>query len=287
MLINTKKDILSIINPTGIFKIPGGITMSQTLINFFSKINIPDKNEVKLQKFVENNFRMLLISSFLFVQQSVYALFVAADTMVKHIYLVTALSMFIFSIISLYFYHNSPDHISKLHKLYEFSIGLSGLTIAGFRIAFLQNPGFRLPTVYIAVIYGLAVIFYYSYLESFLLYLYGAIIVLIILPYYHPSISITNFLADTISNNIFAWIASMIIYNKFVKEFRNKKIIEEKNKKLKILSDRDPLTGIYNRRKIEKILNNVHGEAKRYKKCFSIILAPTLTAPMAATDPNE
>ena len=194
--------------------------------------------------------------------------------------------MFIYFIISLYLHFNKPDEITILHKLYEISIGTCGLLIAILRIVFINHSIFRLPTIYIAVIYGMAVIFYYSYKQSFLIYFFGAVILVTVLPIYKPSLQESNYIADTISNSFIAWIASMAIYQKFVKEFINNKTIENKNKKLKEKnkqinkinnklkerSIKDTLTGVYNRGKIEDVLNNVYEKVQKNNKNFSIIL---------------
>jgi len=253
-----------------------GLKMFLSKLQLFHKIPLEYSEEFKVQKFEQNNFRILIISIFLVFEQAFYGLFVTPHDDILHmIYFGTAFIMLIFSVISLYFYYNKTDKISLLHKLYESSIGFCGLTIAIFRTAMAQNHVFNLPTVYVAVIYGLAVVFYYGYLQSFIIYFYGALLLIIILPVYQPTLQVSSYIADAVSNIIIAWLVSMFIYRKFVREFLAKKIIENKNeklekinKKLQKMSNIDTLTGIYNRGKIEEILNSVYSEAQRYKKSF-------------------
>jgi len=239
-----------------------------------------NKEDFKLHKFKQNNKRILLISAFLIFEQLFYAVFISkSGTILNTVYYGTALIMFIYTSISAYFYFKQPKRVSFIHKLYQVGIGVIGLTVAVIRIGILPNYIVRLPTIYIAVVYGMAVIFYFNYIESFFLYLYGALLLVYIASTYQPILLESNLVVDALSNIIIAWLASMIIFKKFVNEFINQKKIEDKNEKLnkvnaklKEISDKDRLTGIYNRRKLEEILSDVYYKAERYNKNFSLIL---------------
>jgi diguanylate cyclase (GGDEF)-like protein len=137
----------------------------------------------------------------------------------------------------------------------------------------------NLPAIYVAVIYGLAVIFYYSYLESLSIYLYGMAILYYVASSYQPILLQGDVFLNGISNSIIAWIASMVIFKKYVNEFLKQKKIESKNKKLNEINEklreisiRDKLTGIYNRRKLEEILQDIYQKAERYNNAFSVVL---------------
>ena len=96
----------------------------------------------------------------------------------------------------------------------------------------------------------------------------------------------TRYMADIISNSIIAWIVSVINYNRYVKDFINTIKIENNNEKLKQknekikkinrkfkkLSTTDSLTGLFNRREIQKILERIFEESKRYNQSFTIML---------------
>ncbi|MFO7814202.1 MAG: GGDEF domain-containing protein [Halanaerobiales bacterium] len=243
---------------------------------------IPTKyeKEFKINKFNRNNFRILLVSSFLIVEQLYYALFVSTSgSLSQKVFYATSFIMIIFAVISIYFYYNKPLEIKIYHNIYVKGIGIIGITIVLIRVVISSGQIIRLPTVYIALIYGLAVIFYYGYLESLFIYLYGIILLYFVASMYNPTLLERTIISDALSNNMIAWIASMVIYRKFINEFINQKMIEEKNKKLnkiniklKEISDQDKLTGIYNRRKLDDILKDIHNESQRYNNDFSIIL---------------
>ncbi len=238
-------------------------------------------------KFRQNNFRILLISVFLTIEQLFYGLFISPEErLLPNIFIITAFTMFIYVLISLYFHLKKPDKIILLHKIYEISIAFVGITIVLIRVALMPVDLFRIPAVFIAVIYGIAVIFYYSYKQSFLIYFYGAAGLILFLPIFKPELQLSNYIADTIPIIFFAWITSMVIYQKFTKEFINSnkiknknKNLKEKNEQIKIINDKlknlsyiDQLTKAYNRRKINQVLSRVFIEAKRYKKSFSVII---------------
>ena len=254
--------------------------MFDYISRYLYPIATENKEDFKLHKFKQNNKRTLLISAFLIFEQLFYAVFISkSGTILNTVYYGTALIMFIYTLISAYFYFKQPKQVSFIHRLYQVGIGVIGLTVAVIRIGILPNYIVRLPTIYIAVVYGMAVIFYFNYIESFFLYLYGALLLVYIASIYQPILSESNLVADALSNIIIAWLASMIIFKKFVNEFINQKKIEDKNEKLnkvnaklKEISDKDRLTGIYNRRKLEEILSDVYYKAERYNKNFSLIL---------------
>lgn len=236
---------------------------------------IPDKyrNEFKKNKFRQNNLRILLISTFLIFEQLYYAIFVSTPgSILQKSFYGTAVIMLIFAVTSMILYYNKPLEFNFFHNIYEKGIGIMGVTIAVIRVVVIPGQYVRLPTIYIALIYGLAVIFYYSYFESLFIYLYGIVLLYFMSAVYNPSLLESTAIIDAVSNNIIAWIASIVIYRKFKNEFINQKTIEEKNKKLKEISDKDRLTGIYNRRKLEEILKEIYNKAQRYNKVFSIIL---------------
>jgi diguanylate cyclase (GGDEF)-like protein len=261
--------------------------MRQLFFQFFTRVPASDIENFKQQKFNQNNNMIRVIAAFLIFEQVFYGLFISEKgSLLQKIYFCSALLMLIYFLISTYFYYNKPEYITILHIVYELSIAFIGLMVAIIRIIFIQREIFHLPTVYIAVIYALALIFYYSYKESFLIYTSAAFILIVLLSIYRPSLQFNHYIADIISNSLIAWIASMVNYQKYIREFNNVQIIEQKNKilkkkniKIKAINDKlhnisitDELTGIYNRRKIENVLKRVFAESERYNKEFSVIL---------------
>jgi len=231
--------------------------MRQLFFQFFTRVPASDIENFKQQKFNQNNNMIRVIAAFLIFEQVFYGLFISEKgSLLQKIYFCSALLMLIYFLISTYFYYNKPEYITILHIVYELSIAFIGLMVAIIRIIFIQREIFHLPTVYIAVIYALALIFYYSYKESFLIYTSAAFILIVLLSIYRPSLQFNHYIADIISNSLIAWIASMVNYQKYIRE----------------LSITDELTGIYNRRKIENVLKRVFAESERYNKEFSVIL---------------
>jgi len=254
--------------------------MLKYIFSYIFQLSKNYRKEFQLHKFKQNNIRVLFISAILVFEQLYYAVFVSeAGTVLNKVYYGTSLLMVIYSLISIYFYFNRPKQLTFIHHLYQIGIGVIGLTVAVVRIGIRPYYTVRLPTIYIAVVYGMAVIFYFNYIESFFIYLYGAIFLIYVSSIYQPTMLENNLIADAVSNNIIAWIAAMIIFKKFINEFESQKEIESKNKKLnevnkklKEISDIDRLTGIYNRRKLEDVLTDVYNKAERYQNDFSLII---------------
>ena len=252
-------------------------------------VNVPNKNqeEFRLQKFKQNNIRILILASFLILEQSIYAFFIhQPSSVLQKLHLITIAFMFVFLSISVYFKATKVNKVTWGHQIYELSIGICGLLVAISRAALSPHQIFRLPTIYIAVLYGMAVIFYYSYLQSFVMYLLATILLIFILPNYQPQVQHSCYISDAISNGLIAWIVSMVNYYKYVEEFLNKKLIQKKNEQLvekneeikqinqqlEELIIKDDLTKLYNRRKLDEVLQDLQSKADRYDEIFSLIL---------------
>lgn len=68
---------------------------------------------------------------------------------------------------------------------------------------------------------------------------------------------------------ILLYIGSIMNYNRHLKLFLREIEITEINKKFKILSQTDDLTGVYNRRKITEVIEDYITISKKYNKSFS------------------
>ena len=259
------------------------------MFELIKNLKIPKKHKAEFarDKFRTNNLRILMLSIFLFFEQSYYGLIVQKPgNLVQQIQLLSASVMIIFAIISAYFKVSPPKKISLVHKIYELSIGITGLTIAIMRVIFNTHQVFRLPTVYIAVLYGMAVYFYYNYAQSFVMYFVASLVLIFILPSYKPHLDQSYYLADVISNSLIAWLVSMLNYYGYVKNFLNQKLVKKKNQqleekneeikkinqKLEKLIVKDDLTDIYNRRKLDEEIERFFAKSQRYDMTFSLIL---------------
>lgn len=255
--------------------------------NILNSVLSQHKQEFFKKKFMHNNLSILVLSVFLTAEQIYYGLYVQEPgSFVQKIHFSTAIVMLFFVIVSTYIQIKKTICISWMYKIYEISFGFFGFLIAIMRAILVQNNIFVLPTIYIAVLYGFAVIFYFHPLKSLFVYAITSMIIIVSLPIFQLTFIYNNYVQDILSNNIIAWIASVINYQKYVNEFINQKIIEKNNeelkeknsqiqkinKKLKEISIRDGLTNIYNRRKLDEILEYEYNRAKRYGRKFSIIL---------------
>ena len=94
--------------------------MNYSIYNLIPEIPSSQYDEYTIKKFIQNNFRILLLSFFLMIEQTCYGIFVSTQgTLLQKIYFGTAILMIIFFMSSLYFYYHRPDQITILHNLYE------------------------------------------------------------------------------------------------------------------------------------------------------------------------
>ena len=257
-------------------------------MSFFLKENRPlrdkDRKEFLLKRFKENNKRILSIGLFLTVEQCYYAFFVPSrGVLEQRAHLISACVMLMFVLVSSWIVYSKKNKSNTMSQLYELSFPLFGMLVAVYRTLMIHHEVFRLPTVYIAVIYGAAVIFYLSPIQSGLMYGLGSLTLILFLPITQPLIVSSSYIPDIISNAMIAWIASVINYSYFKKDFVNKKCIEEniielneKNKQitymntqLREMTVKDSLTGLYNRRKLDHELKCIYEETR---DSFAVII---------------
>ncbi|WP_165916401.1 GGDEF domain-containing protein [Marinisporobacter balticus] len=255
--------------------------------NYFQTVSMQDQQEFSQQKFVHNNFRILFLAVFLTIEQAYYGFFVRENgSLIQKIHLLTALVMLTYAMASLYIQKRKPVCSARIFQIYEVSFGFYGFFIAAMRVLLIQNDMFRLPTIFIAVFYGFAVIFYFNPFESFIVYSVTSVSVILFLPIFQPTLTVSSYVEDTVANAMIAWIASFINYYKYVKEFINQKIIETNNQELKAKTEqiqkmnekltefsiKDGLTNIYNRRKLNEVLKYEYNRAKNDNKGLSVML---------------
>lgn len=109
---------------------------------------------------------------------------------------------------------------------------------------------------------------------------------LILLPLFHPEIVLITYVQDIVTNNFIAWIASVISYRRYVREYRCQQTISDKNEELQAktaniqktnqtlqyMSNIDDLTNIYNRRKLNEFLELEYERCRAAGKNISLIL---------------
>jgi len=254
------------------------------------KIDFANKNEKKefeIKRFRHNVISILALSVFLTIEQLYYGFFIREwGSINQTIHFVTSFIISIYLFFSFYMLKKKCLNINLFNKIFELSFGLLGFGIAIGRSILSEGNIFSLPAIYIAVVYGFAMIFYFRPIKSFLIYFSTSIIAIVLLYYYKEDVLSSNFAADIVSNNIIAWIASIINYKRYLRMAIDEKIIKESNeisiektkeierinKELEYNATMDFLTDLYNRRKSDEILENEWERYKRYKRNFSIII---------------
>ncbi len=257
--------------------------------SLFPQVRKAAQDNFRQSLFFRNNLMVLIISAFLVVEQLYYALFVSTPgTPLQSCYTTTALLMGLFFFISLYFQWRRPARITRFHELFPPAFIATGMLIALIRFTSIEfDPvAFRIPTIYIAVLYGSSVIWVtYPWLSVSLYGLLSFSSIGLMLTI-HPEVVERFYVADIGSNTIIALLVSLLNYRNYVKHHVANEIIANKNltltkrnleiqrinAELKTLSEHDELTKLYNRRKINSILVQSVEETLREATDLSVIL---------------
>ncbi len=230
------------------------------------------KSEFDKETFNHNTFIIIILGYFLFFEQLFYAFFVREPgSTYQQIHFITALLMILFAGIATYIYQKDFTKVNKYHKKFVIIFVLSGLLIAIVRTSLLQLQLYSLPTIYLAVIYGMAVAFYFPPILSFALYSSSSILLIFLLSG-QPIAQEFSYVQDIISNNIIAWVVSVLNFNSYFNGFIKSKKISDMNGKLRYISERDPLTDLYNRRKLNDLLIDEIKRIGRTNEFFSVII---------------
>lgn len=245
----------------------------KNLQSFMLLLRQSNQLEFAQKMFFHNNLVILLLAAFLFFEQLVYGLVVVGfESVIGKIHLLTAVIMFFYAMIAFVIKKLNPNNITMLLRVYAISFGLVGFIIAILRSLIEASSLFVIPTVYIAVLYGFAMAFYFNPLTMLLIYCMSSGILIILLPLYQPHVSELNYMQDIIANNIIAWIISSVNYQRFIKVCSKEVALREMNHRLKHLSSTDVLTKIYNRRKLEEMMIEFIRETEVRECFFSVIL---------------
>lgn len=137
--------------------------------------------------------------------------------------------------------------------------------------------------VYVSAIFAISVVPFFKPITNLLVYSLTHLYYLILLPYTIPSFS--NYINPT-TFVIFAWVIASIRFKKQVEDFNNQKTIKsqnikmqkiikelaEVNQSLEILSQRDSLTGAYNRMMFRQKLQEEWAISKNNHQPLSLIM---------------
>lgn len=252
-----------------------------------NSIIINGTNKFNIKKFMHNNLCILILSVYLSIEQLYYGFYTTEfGSTTKKIFIGTAFIMMIYVVISGLIQANKVKKFSWINKLYEISFSIIGFGITIARSLLFNNNTFALPSLYIAVIYGFAVFFYFSPGVSLLIYCISCNFIVVLMPTFNPDIVSITYVQDIVTNNIIAWIASVINYHRYVKEFefqetiyyKNEELqaktesIQKTNRMLQYISNVDELTNIYNRRKLNEFLQIEYDRCELSKNKISVIL---------------
>ena len=264
------------------------VNIGLTINSFFKSVEASNLDEFRRKKIKQNNRVILAASAFLSIEQFLYGWFLSKqNSLVQKIHFFTAVLMFSAFLVSLYIYTKKKYRFFKFNIFFETFIALTAIAVASSRVVFLQEDIFYLPSIYIAVIYGLAIFLNLNLKQSIFIYFSGAVFLIFMLENYRPLLNYKRVYSDIIVNNLLAWIISLMHYQKSISEFNHIKIIEDNyldldrrsrkisriNEQLKSKSITDELTNLNNRREMENNLDYLFIESKkRQDKYFSIIM---------------
>ena len=239
--------------------------------------------------YARNIIQVFLLSGFLVLEQLYYAVFVSlSGSVLQKCYYQSAVIMLIFFLFAAYLHISKPQQILFIHRIIPPGFVLVGMSIALLRFVFIEfDPvAFRIPTIYIAVLYGISVIFVLPPRMSISLYSLLGLSSISVMQVVHPEVVGRFYIADIGSNTCIALFISLLNYRNYVKQFIANKTIEKKsadlllknqeiqeiNSRLKIISEVDDLTQLLNRRKINELLNKLLKDFQQGAEDVSVIL---------------
>lgn len=214
-----------------------------------------NNDSILTRKHTRNVRASRVICAVLTVEQALYGIaFAAPGSEIQRIYFLSSVvigAIFLLAWLMPLFYPIRPGVVYDLLDMIPLGVGLG---IAYIRMLSAARDYQNIPTIYLAVLFGGAVIFLLEYKQS--LILYSSITVVSIIGSYSslPLDTSIPFQADFLVNGAIAWAVSALTYASFLKTETQRVLIEEKNRQLTQLSELDWLTNLYNRRKLDSYL---------------------------------
>ena len=239
----------------------------------YPEIRKDARYEYRLKKFSTNIIRFLIVGAVLTLEQLLLGIFKAEPgTLMRTVYYFSSAVEFLFVLSSLYLMKRGVKKVRWYHEIYELSFSLFGMFVAVGRLLLIEEGITSLPVIYIAVLYGVAVIFVFTWWQSIILYLSITLASIILIPFVNPSLNNVGVMSDIITNGLIAWMVVHLNSRRYIGSFLDKKKIEMINIELREKSIRDGLTGLFNRRKLDEVYNEVCMKAIRYKLDFAVII---------------
>ncbi len=187
-----------------------------------------------------------------------------------HIVLVCGLGFFL---LFLYLFKLSgPEEINRFHILY-FSFFVFFILFLSASISSIDQRIHGEITVYIIAVLGIAVATYLPLVYRIIIFIPPHILLLAGVTYFQDDPDLLT--GHYINGNlvfILAMILSQILFTTYIKGVRDKKTIVDQQKLLQRMSNEDSLTGLHNRRYIDKRLIEEWERANRYNRVFSVVI---------------
>ncbi len=216
---------------------------------------MPEK--LRRKRFHHNRIAARYISIFFALEQLVYGLYITEKhTTIRNVYLYTALFAFLLFLTTFLSKKLENQNNFIVMDILEMIGILGGFSIPLFRLFFTRGNIDHIPTIFTAIIYGASVIFILDYWQ--VIVSYGLVIgssILVVTQFLHGTYSI-NVIPDIIVNGSLACIIACANFRSFKLQNKASMQIKDRNDQLKILSEMDQLTGLYNRRKIDELFTS-------------------------------
>jgi diguanylate cyclase (GGDEF)-like protein len=262
---------------------------AKRIARFLPRLRKSSREDFAWRLFARNNLTLVILSGFLVIEQLCYALFVSiSGSPLQCCYFVSALLVAIFFAVSLGWQRKKPSRLTLLHRSFPALLVFTGMAVALIRFIYIEFDlaVFRVPTLYIAVLYGCAVLFVISPWVNLVLYALLTVTAILVMPFVHPEAMGNFYVADLCSNASVAFMVSLLNYRAFVKHYTTSRAIEGKNtalvqknqeikrinQQLKQQSEQDELTQLFNRHKINQLLKQLEERYLETAENFSIIL---------------
>ncbi len=218
-----------------------------------------DPSNEKALIFHRNNTAIRIIAPILCVEQLLYALLLSPpESIFQQLYFSTSALLMIITILSYTIKSADSFPVSWMHEYYSLGILLLGMGIALVRILAHEGVLYGIPTIYLAILYGGAVVLIVPYYQSALLYGGISVAAVLLVPSNNKVVPDIPIRADLMINGLIAWVVSAMNYRNFRRLNASARLIAQKNRELQNLSQRDWLTGLYNRRRVDFQLEQIH-----------------------------
>ena len=215
-----------------------------------------DTTQVTPGKFMRNIHASMIVSGILAVEQVLYGLLVSeSGSRTQVLHLASASLFTTIFLLTIVIRRRVATIPHRVITCMEFVPPVAGMAVALMRIVWFEGTLYSIPTIYLAILYGSSVLFILNYLQSTLFFTMMMIGGIAAVSHFTSHSAEVPFLTDFFFNGMIAWLISVMTYRSFSRQYTINAIVQEQNRKLSYLAERDWLTGMYNRRKIDEIIN--------------------------------